>query len=332
MVRRSIGIGHWALPILGAGLAVAMLFWLYRDLDAKAFLAALRRAEPAWLMLLAFTILLEQMIRGWKWRQILFDLKPIPTPRLFGAIMAGYGVAALIPLGISPLVRSWHIARLERLRIVSVLVTAAIERFVDGIVFAVIAVLVVSASQLAAIQTHVRAGLAVSAVASLLLFSGLWWLLFVARGALAREDVWVSRLIDWLADKAGRRLAGLREAIRAGILWPESRWRQVGTIGASVAMKLVSSTHFLWAGLAIGVMLGPWDYLFLMVAAGFALVLSRLVRVPGGFVIGSGLALKLLGCPGRAGAGDDPLQQPVLDPARRRDRDRRPLAVRHHDR
>ncbi len=42
-------------------------------------------------------------------------------------------------------------------------------------------------------------------------------------------------------------------------------------------------------------MLGAFDYLFLMVFAGFALVLARFVRIPGGFVIGSGLALKLLG-------------------------------------
>ena len=34
-----------------------------------------------------------------------------------------------------------------------------------------------------------------------------------------------------------------------------------------------------------------------MVFAGFALVLARFVRVPGGFVIGSGFALKLLGVP-----------------------------------
>jgi hypothetical protein len=34
-----------------------------------------------------------------------------------------------------------------------------------------------------------------------------------------------------------------------------------------------------------------------MVFAGFAMVLARFIRVPGGFVIGSGFALKLLGVP-----------------------------------
>ena len=60
-------------------------------------------------------------------------------------------------------------------------------------------------------------------------------------------------------------------------------------------MKAVAATHFLWAGLAVGVTLGVFDYLFLLVFAGFALVLARVIRVPGGFVIGSAYALKLLG-------------------------------------
>jgi hypothetical protein len=62
-------------------------------------------------------------------------------------------------------------------------------------------------------------------------------------------------------------------------------------------MKIISATHFYWAGLAVGVVLTPFDYLFLMVVAGFALVLSRFIRLPGGFIIGAGFALNRLGVP-----------------------------------
>ena len=61
------------------------------------------------------------------------------------------------------------------------------------------------------------------------------------------------------------------------------------------AAKMVSATHFLWAGLSVGIALPVFDYLFLMVFAGFALVLSRFIRLPGGFVVGSAFALNLLG-------------------------------------
>jgi hypothetical protein len=60
-------------------------------------------------------------------------------------------------------------------------------------------------------------------------------------------------------------------------------------------MKAIAASHFLWAGLAIGVVLRPFDYLFLLVFAGFAMVLARFIRVPGGFVIGAGFALNILG-------------------------------------
>ena len=279
----------WILPIAGAAVAIVVLFWLYRDLDIGNFLAAIGTAEPVWLVPLAGTILLEQLIRGWKWRQILFDLKPISSFRLFGTILSGYGVATLIPIGVSPLVRSWLIARLEGLRLACVLVTTAVERFLDGIVFALIA------GQIPDIQGDVRTGLAVAGALSFALFSGLIWILFLGRAPLGRDDVRISRWLDWLAAKGGWRLEGLRSAIREGIVWPKARARQVGAIAASIVMKAVSATHFVWAGLAVGVILGIWDYLFLMVFAGFTLVLARFVRVPGGFVIGSAFALQLLG-------------------------------------
>jgi len=286
---------RWLMPAVGFVMAAAILFWLYRGIDVGLFLSALGGAEIPWIFALAATILLEQLIRAWKWRQILFDLRPIATFRLFGAVIAGYAMTTLIPLGISPLVRAWLVARLEGLRLASVLITTAIERFLDGIVFALIAALVALAGQFPTIEGDVRGGLIAAGALNLVLFGGLMCLVFLGRQPLRRDSARISRLLDWLAKKAGPRFQGLREAITDGIVWPQARWRQVAAISASIAMKVVSTTHFLWAGLAIGVLLAPWDYPFLMVFAGFALVLARFVRVPGGFIIGTGLALDLLG-------------------------------------
>lgn len=286
---------RWLIPALGAAVAVGALFWLYRDLDFDRFAAELATAEPVWLVVLAGTILAEQLLRGWKWRQILYDLKPISSWRLFGAILAGYGVGTLIPLGVSPLVRSWLIARLENLRLACVLVTAAIERFIDGVVFALIVGVVALSGQVPDVEGGLHTGLAAAGALNLALFGALLWLLFSAREALSRGDTPVSRAIDWLASKGGARLAGIRSAIAEGIVWPRAPLRRWGVIGASFAMKAIAASHFLWAGLAVGVVLRPFDYLFLLVFAGFALVLARFIRVPGGFVIGSGLALNILG-------------------------------------
>jgi len=63
---------------------------------------------------------------------------------------------------------------------------------------------------------------------------------------------------------------------------------------AAVAMKAISVTHFLWAGLAVGATLGLFDYMFLTAFAGISLIAARFIRIPGGFVIGSAYGLKLL--------------------------------------
>ena len=89
----------------------------------------------------------------------------------------------------------------------------------------------------------------------------------------------------------------MRGAIAGGIVWPRARARQAGIVGASLVMKLVAATNFLWAGLAVGIVLPAFDYLFLLVFAGVAMMLTRFIRVPGGFIIGSGFALHALGVP-----------------------------------
>jgi len=286
---------RWGLPVIGTVVALSSLFWIYRNLDIQLFLSGLATADLVWLPVLAATILLEQLIRGWKWRQILFDLKPVSSLRLFGATLAGYGVAVLVPLGVSPFVRSWLIARLEGLRWAAVLTTAAVERFLDGIVFALFAAAVAMLGQIPDFDGNARAGLAIAGGLGAVLFSALLGLLFVGRSPLTRDDTRISRLIDWLSGKGGSRFDGVRLAVRDGIVWPTDRGRQVAAVSGSVAMKLVAMTHFLWAGLSVGVVLSVPDYLFLMVFAGFALVLTRFIRVPGGFVIGSAFALKQLG-------------------------------------
>ena len=288
---------RWVVPCLGALLVLGLLIWLYRDLDVGKFYRLLIEADGVWLLVLAAAIPVEQFLRAWKWRQILFDLKTVSSLRLFGAVLAGYGVGLVVPLGISPLVRSWLIARLESLRLAAVLMTTAIERFIDGIVFALFAGYVAFAGAVPEIEGDVRTGLMMVGGLNLALFAGLLCLLFFGRPLLACPRSRIGWLVDKLASFGGRRFEGLRHAIRDGIVWPRERLRQLGAVAASVAMKLVSCTYFLWAGLAVGILLSPNDYVFLMVFTGFALVLARFIRVPGGFMIGSGFALRLLGVP-----------------------------------
>jgi len=280
---------------IAALVATGVLFIAFRHLDGGRLSDVLLGAEPLWLIALAISIPVEQLLRGWKWRQILFDIRPVGTIRLFSAVMVGYFANLIIPIGVSPLVRAWLIARLEALKISTVLLTTAIERFVDGIVFSVLVGILVIFATLPVTEGNLRLGLMVTGSGSLVLFTGLIGGLFLIRNHLTGQSSKVGRFVAWLETKFGGRLAGIGLGMAEGITWPISRWRGAGIILASIGMKLLSTSHFLWAGLVFGILLSAFDYLFIMVVTGFALIISRFIRVPGGSIIGSAFALKLLG-------------------------------------
>jgi len=281
--------------VVAALLTAGVLFVTFRNLDLERLPGVLRGANMIWIAALVIAVPAEQLLRGWKWRQILYDVRPVGSLRLFGAVMAGYFANMLVPVGVSPLVRAWLIARLEKLAVVTVLLTTAVERFVDGIVFAVLVGLLLMFAALPAVDGDLRLGLMVGGSGTLVLFVGLFGALFLSKNSLTTPGSIVGRNIARLERVFDGRLAGLGSGMADGIIWPKSRWRGVGVVIASIGMKLISTTHFLWAGLAFGIVLSPSDYLFIMIFTGFALIMSRFIRIPGGGVIGSAFALKLLG-------------------------------------
>lgn len=293
---KRFSLRHWwsAAGLFVAAPAMAWVLWRV-DLDRLVRIAA--DADAVFLLLLPLTMASEQLLRAWKWRQLLFDVRPIKTLRLFAAIMAGYFATIVIPLGISPLVRSWLVARRESLTVAEVLATAAIDRMVDGVIFCgfVAAALVFAAAPDP--EGTIRLGLTVAGGGSLVLFAALLALLARFKTGVVREGNWVMALAGRLPERMAEPTRRFLRAFATGILWPRSPLRGAGILLAAVAMKLTSLTHFLWASLAFGVMLGAAEYLFLMVFLGFLHILIHFTRIPGGGLLGSIFALELLGLP-----------------------------------
>lgn len=297
MKRSRVLLVRWLVPAAAASLAIASLFLVYRDLSFETLVAALAKSDPRWFLPLAAAVLVEQIVRSWKWRLILREVKPVSWQRLLGAIFAGSGLVSVVPLPLNPLVRSWLIARLDGLSVATVLTTVAVDRYVDAIVFALFGLFVTLSGLIAPLHGEMRLGLTAAALVQLIAFSGFALGLFGSRPSLDREDSRVSRILDWLARQGGRRFEGLRLLIREGIVWPHEPARRAGVIGASVLMKLLAATQFLWAGLAFGIVLGPLDCLFMMVFSGFALIAARFLAVPAVYFFACVHALALLGVP-----------------------------------
>ncbi len=285
----------WRWWVIGSAAIVGLaLVWLLRGIDPDQLYELVAGADPVFLVVLLLTVAAEQIVRAWKWRQLLHGLRPVGTLRLFGTIMAGYFVGMLIPLGISPLVRSWLVARLEGLGTGTVLATAAIDRLVDGLVFSVF---VFAALGLAVFPDPggVRLGLVAGGVGGLVLFASILAALARYRKRAGHRDAWITRLAGWLPDRFSGAVKAFAVSFAEGIVWPREAWRGGAIVLASFAIKFVALSYFLWAGLAFGIVLAVADYLFLLAFLGFLVIVSRAARIPGGFLLGSVFALDLLG-------------------------------------
>lgn len=292
--RAESRLRRW-LPWLGALIGVATLAWVLRGFELAKFRAVLANADATLLLAVPVAIAAEQLVRAWKWRQLLYPLRPIGTFRLFGAIMAGYLVGFLVPFGFSTLARAWLVGRREGLAMIAVLATVALDRLTDGIVFALLVPIALLLVVFPDPTGDIRAGLTWAAAGSLLLCVLLLSALALYKRRALRPGEWFVRAIERLPARIVGTMYRVAASFGEGIVWPRELWRGIIVVVASVAIKALAATHFFWAGLAFGAVLEPAQYLFLMVCLGFVVVLGHVVRIAGTFVIGAIFVLGLFG-------------------------------------
>lgn len=281
--------------MVGLTIGLAVLAWIFWRIDYGRLREILIKADIVYLIAVPAAIAAELVVRGWKWRQLLYEIRPIGVFRLFGATLVGYLANVIVPLGISPIVRSWLIARLERLKMSAVLATVIIDRFIDGVVFVGFVVLVLGFAAFPDPSGNIRTGLVIGGAANLVLFSTLLYALARYRRSAQRDAGFVLRCLRRLPKRYAASATAIAISFAEGIVWPKQRWRGAGIVVSSIVIKLIAITHFVWAGLAFDVLLEPADYVFLVVFLGFLIILSRFARIPGGFILGAIFALNLLG-------------------------------------
>lgn len=277
--------------MIGLGL-LGVLAW---RVDWRQFADVLGSARTEFVLATFLAITVEQIVRGWKWRQILTPICECPTSYLFGATMAGYLANLLVPLGLSPFVRSWLVARKQQIAMSGVLATVAIDRLVDGLVFAGLVAVVVLAAVIPDPNGNIGRGLLLGAIGSAIGVIAAFVLLMNHK----RRSVSGTGLLYALADRLPgclvARARSLAFAFADGIVWPREHWRSIAIVLAGIVIKLIAASHLYWAGLAIGVTLEPLIYLALLAILGFVVILAHTARVPAGFVLGAVFSLGLFG-------------------------------------
>ncbi|MEX0802786.1 MAG: hypothetical protein WD688_05655 [Candidatus Binatia bacterium] len=87
----AAGSPRWRrwLPRLAALTGVVGLAFVLQGFDLGRFLAVIESADVRFILVVPLAIAAEQLVRAWKWRQLLHPLRPmVGTLPLFGAIMA----------------------------------------------------------------------------------------------------------------------------------------------------------------------------------------------------------------------------------------------------
>ena len=288
---------RWA-PWLGGLLAIGALAFVLSGFDRRRFFDVLADADFRLLALVPLTLVTEQLVRAWKWRQFLRQLRPgIGTLRLFMAFMAGYILALLVPFGVSTVTRSWLVARNEDLRLSAVFATVALDRLSDGVVYACLLLVAVLSLTLPDQSDGMRVGLIWAGVSGLAMSVALLVALALYRQRALEPTGRLMRLADRLPERLALGARSLAAGFAEGIAWPPELWRGAGVILAALAVKLLAATGYLWVGLALGVALHPVAYLWLVVLFGVLVSVGHFARFAGSFVVGAVFALRLLGVP-----------------------------------
>ena len=288
---------RWA-PWLGGFLAIGALAVVLSGFDERRFLDVLADADLRLLALVPLTLVAEQFVRAWKWRQFLRQLRPgIGTMRLFTAFMAGYLLALLVPFGVSTVTRSWLVGRNEELRLSAVFATVALDRLSDGVVYACLVLVAVLSLTLPDQSDGARVGLIWAATVGLTVFVALIFTLAIYRRGALQPTGRLMRLAHRLPERLGRGVRSVAVGFAEGIAWPPELWRGAGVILAALAVKLLAATGYLWVGLALGVALHPAAYLWLVVLFGVLVSVGHFARFAGSLVVGAVFALRLLGVP-----------------------------------
>ncbi len=274
-----------------------LLAWVLRDFDLGELQGVLESAEIWPLLLLPLATVAEQLLRALKWRQMLHPLRSVAVWRLFGAIMVGYFANLVTLVRVSPLVRAWLIARVEALSTSTLLATVVLDRLIDGLVFVGLTTLALVIAQFPDTTGTVWTALAWGAFVSLVLVCGLILGLVSLRRFLGQDSGarWLVRFARRLPRRWRDPLSDSIRRFFEGVMWPTEAWRGIMIVAASVAIKLVAISYFVWAGLAFQVTLAPQDYLFLMVFLGFLVVLAGTLGLMGGFTAGAVFVLKGFG-------------------------------------
>ena len=114
-------------------LALALLGLFLRNVDFSGVFREIAHAHPGWLLLSLTTMVLNLVIRAWRWQFLLEPLGKASFANSFRATAVGFAARSFLPAAASELVRPYFLSRREPLSATGAFATIVIERLLDTI-------------------------------------------------------------------------------------------------------------------------------------------------------------------------------------------------------
>lgn len=129
--------------VIGIGISAVAIWILARSVDLPRTFDVLRTANPAWIVVMVGTVLLDVAARGGRWQALLAPIKRLPYRRVLGYTYLGYLANNVLPARLGELVRSHALGEGEGISRPTVLGTVVVERIVDTVIVVGLAALAV---------------------------------------------------------------------------------------------------------------------------------------------------------------------------------------------
>ena len=127
-----MNINNWQLW-LGLGVSIFSLLLLAYNVNLTEIATSLAEANYLYAVPAVGIYFLAVYFRAIRWRFLLSPLASLPVNRLYPVVIIGYMANNLMPARLGELVRSYYLARREKVSGSSALATIAIERVYDGV-------------------------------------------------------------------------------------------------------------------------------------------------------------------------------------------------------
>lgn len=236
---------------LGSAISIVSVLLVVRVVDVGEVAAVLSRTTPAPVLLAIAAIMVDVLLRAWRWRVLVAPLANVPLGRMTAYLLLGYLANNVLPARAGELVRSHYLGDREGPSRVSVLGTVMVERILD-----VVALLLLSAG--AWWLTGAAPGLA--ALLAVGLLGGAAAIALVVaiivlpqRGGLAP---WLNRRLPASVTQVGRKL-------RAGFMVVLGARTLFGSIALTLLAWVTTAAVFAGAAFAVGLELTPAQVLLI---------------------------------------------------------------------